>query len=351
MVLTADCVPIAIAGGGAVAMLHAGWRGLAAGVVAEGVGAVRELGASGPLSAAIGPGAGPCCYEVGEDVHAAFAEYGADARRGFNLDMKAVARIQLRARRCCQRGRRRAVHDLLGSEPVLLAPQGSRDHRAPGGDRVVDLIRGLRPERVRANLERVREEIASTGRAVDEVEILAAVKYVPVEELGALADGGVKLVGENRAQDLIAKADAYPGRFTWDFIGHLQSRKVRQILPHVRYIHSVASDSVLTQLERHAPAETEILIEVNVSGEPGKSGIEPPQLGAFIERCSVTVVGLMTMPPLASAPDDSRPYFAALRELAERHKLVQLSMGTSQDYLVAVQEGATIVRLGTGLFT
>ena len=216
---------------------------------------------------------------------------------------------------------------------------------------MVDLIRGLRPERVRANLERVREEIASTGRAVDEVEVLAAVKYVPLEELGALADGGVKLVGENRAQELIAKADTYPGRFTWDFIGHLQSRKVRQILPYVRYIHSVASDSVLAQLERHAPAETEILIEVNVSGEPGKSGIEPPQLDAFIKRCPVTVVGLMTMPPLASAPEDSRPYFAALRELAGRHSLVQLSMGTSQDYLVAVQEGATIVRLGTSLFT
>jgi PLP dependent protein len=215
---------------------------------------------------------------------------------------------------------------------------------------VVDLIRGLRAERVRANLERVRAQIASVagGR---EVEVLAAVKYVPVEELGALADGGITLVGENRAQDLIAKADAHPGRFTWDFIGHLQSRKVKQVLPYVRYIHSVASDSVLAQLERHAPRETEIMLEVNISGEPEKTGIAPAELDAFLERCPVRVVGLMTMPPLASNAEESRPYFAALRELAERRELPHLSMGTSQDYLVAVDEGATIVRLGTSLFT
>jgi len=215
---------------------------------------------------------------------------------------------------------------------------------------VVDLIHGLRPERVQANLERVRAEIAAAGRA-GQVEVLAAVKYVPVQELEALAQGGVTLVGENRAQDLVAKADAYPGRFTWDFIGHLQSRKVRQILPYVRYIHSVASDSVLLRLERHAPPETEVMIEINISGEPGKSGIAPAELEAFIERCPVTVVGLMTMPPLASRAEESRPYFAALRALAERHGLRELSMGTSQDYLVAVQEGATIVRLGTSLYT
>jgi len=215
---------------------------------------------------------------------------------------------------------------------------------------MVELIRDLRPERVRANLERVREQIAATGRNPAEVEILAAVKYVPVEELGVLAEAGVDLLGENRAQELEAKSDAYPGRFTWDFIGHVQSRKVRQILPYVRYIHSVASDSVLAQLGRHAKPETEILVEVNVAGEAGKSGIAPDELGQFLERCPVTVVGLMTMPPLAAQPEASRPHFASLRELAGRHGLEQLSMGTSQDYLVAVEEGATIVRLGTSLF-
>jgi PLP dependent protein len=215
---------------------------------------------------------------------------------------------------------------------------------------VVDLIRGLSAGRVRANVERVLGEIAATGRDPGEVQILAAVKYVPVEELGVLADAGIELLGENRAQDLAVKAQAYPGRFTWDFIGHLQSRKVRQVLEYVRYIHSVASDSVLAQLERHARPDTEILVEVNIAGEAGKSGIDPAQLSSFLERCPVSVIGLMTMPPLAPKAEDSRPYFAALRELAGRHGLHQLSMGTSQDYVVAVEEGATIVRLGTSLY-
>jgi PLP dependent protein len=215
---------------------------------------------------------------------------------------------------------------------------------------VVELITGLRAEDVRENLERVRSQIAETGRDPGEVQILAAVKYVPVEELGVLADAGIVLVGENRAQDLVAKADAYPGAFTWDFIGHLQSRKVRQVLPYVRYIETVASESALEQLGRHGTADTEILIEVNVAGEAGKSGIAPSDLPEYLERSPVKVVGLMTMPPLAPSPQDSRPHFAALRELATEHGLSQLSMGTSQDYLIAVQEGATIVRLGTSLY-
>jgi PLP dependent protein len=215
---------------------------------------------------------------------------------------------------------------------------------------VVDLIHGLRADVVRANLERVRGQIESAGRDPEQVEVLAAIKYVPVEELAELAAAGVRLVGENRAQDLVAKSAALGDAFTWDFIGHLQSRKVRDILGRVRYIHSVASDSVLAQLARHGTKRTQVMIEVNVAGEAGKSGIAPPELGDFIERCPVSVVGLMTMPPLARRPEDNRPHFAALRELAERHGLAQLSMGTSQDYVVALQEGATIVRLGTALY-
>jgi PLP dependent protein len=215
---------------------------------------------------------------------------------------------------------------------------------------MVELIRGLDPERVRGNLERVRAEIAGIGGGSADVQILAAVKYVPADELGVLAEAGVTLVGENRAQDLVRKAEAWPGRFTWDFIGQLQSRKVRQLLPHVRYIQSVASNSVLSQLERHASPDTEVLIEVNLAGEQSKSGISPEELPSFLERSPVRVAGLMTMPPLAESPEDNRPYFAALRELCERHDLRELSMGTSQDYLVAVQEGATIVRLGTTLY-
>jgi len=215
---------------------------------------------------------------------------------------------------------------------------------------VVELITGLRAEEVGANLERVRSEIAHAGRDPAEVQILAAVKYVPVEELEVLAEAGLELLGENRAQDLVAKAEAHPGRFTWDFIGQLQSRKVKQVLPHVRYIQTVASDSALGQLGRHGTPSTEVLVEVNVAGESGKSGIAPAELPGFLERCPVRVVGLMTMPPLAEDAEASRPYFAALRELAGELGLEHLSMGTSQDYRVAVQEGATIVRLGTSLY-
>ncbi|HEX3689825.1 MAG TPA: YggS family pyridoxal phosphate-dependent enzyme [Solirubrobacteraceae bacterium] len=215
---------------------------------------------------------------------------------------------------------------------------------------MVELIHGLRAEVVARNLARAREAIAAAGRDPGEVEILAAVKYLPAEELEALADGGVTVAGENRAQELVAKTAAAPGRFTWDFIGQLQSRKVKEVLPHVRYIHSVASDSALAQLARHGGPDTRVLIEVNMAGETGKSGVAADELPAFLERCPVSVVGLMTMPPFTDDPEQSRPHFAALRRLAEAHGLPQLSMGTSQDYVVAAQEGATIVRLGTSLF-
>jgi uncharacterized pyridoxal phosphate-containing UPF0001 family protein len=177
------------------------------------------------------------------------------------------------------------------------------------------------------------------------------VKYLPVEGLTALAEGGVTVVGENRAQDLEAKVAAHGDAFTWDFIGHVQSRKVKQIAPLVRLIHSVCTDSVLEQLRKHAPPGLRVLVEVNVAGEAGKDGVAPDALDAFIERCPVPVAGLMTMPPLAHAPEDSRRWFAALRELAAARGLRELSMGTTQDYEVAVEEGATIVRIGTRLIS
>jgi PLP dependent protein len=209
---------------------------------------------------------------------------------------------------------------------------------------VAQLIHGLDARRVADNLARARDEVG------DGVQILAAVKYVPLEELDVLAEAGVSVVGENRAQDLEAKAAAHP-ELTWDFIGHLQSRKVKQVLPLVRWIHSVASDSALKELAKHGDDSTEVLVEVNVAREEGKSGVMPDHLDAFLERCPVRVVGLMTMPPLAQRPEDSRRWFAALAELAGARGLRELSMGTSQDYLVAAQEGATIVRLGTTLYT
>jgi PLP dependent protein len=205
------------------------------------------------------------------------------------------------------------------------------------------LVHGIDPGKVAANLERVREA------AGDRVEILAAAKYVPLEEMGALAEAGVRLVGENRQQDLAAKHERWGADFEWDFIGNLQSRKVKQVLPLVRLIHSVATDSVLEQLGRHGGPETEVLVEVNVAGEAGKAGIEPEALAGFIERCPVRVAGLMTMPPFSQDAEASRPHFARLARLASEHGLERLSMGTSQDWRVAVEEGATIIRLGTAL--
>lgn len=206
------------------------------------------------------------------------------------------------------------------------------------------LIHGLEPARIAANLERVREA------AGERVEILAATKYVPLEEMGALAEAGVALVGENRLQDLAAKRERWGEAFEWDFIGNLQSRKVRRLLPLCRLIHSVATDSALEQLGRHGGPDAEVLVEVNVAGDEGKGGVAPAELGAFIARCPVRVSGLMTMPPFSADPEASRPHFARLAELAAEHGLGRLSMGTSQDWRVAVEEGATIVRLGTALY-
>ena len=209
------------------------------------------------------------------------------------------------------------------------------------------LITGLDAARIAANLREVQDEVGPA------VSVLAATKYVPLEEIGTLAEAGITLAGENRAQDLVAKQERHP-ELTWDFIGQLQSRKVRQIVHHVRCIHSVASDSALEQLARHGTPQTRILVEVNVAEEPGKAGVLPRDLDAFLDRAAAgpcPVTGLMTMPPLAREPDDSRRWFAALRELAHARGLEELSMGTTQDYAVAAREGATIVRIGSRLYT
>lgn len=206
----------------------------------------------------------------------------------------------------------------------------------------------LAPKRIAENLASVRERIAATGRDPATVEICAAIKYVEAAELPALAEGGIEVVGENRAQELVAKHAEHGDRFAWDFFGALQSRKVRDVAPLVRLLHSLASESALQMLAIH-PAR-EVLVQVNVAGEEGKAGIAPAGLADFIERCPVPVGGLMTMPPLTERPEDSRRHFAALAELAAGHGLTRLSMGTTQDFDVAVAEGATIVRLGSILY-
>jgi PLP dependent protein len=192
-------------------------------------------------------------------------------------------------------------------------------------------------ETIRANLERIRAEIGP------DVTIVAATKYVPLEEMRALADAGVEVVGENRAQDLLAKHGAYGDVFRWHFIGHLQSRKAKVVNETCELVHSLASESAARRLA--VPA----LVEVNLAAEQSKSGIAPEDLGRFLGLYE-DVRGLMTMPPATDDPESSRPYFRRLRELAAEHGLQELSMGTSQDYLVAVEEGATIVRLGTILY-
>lgn len=206
----------------------------------------------------------------------------------------------------------------------------------------------LDPDRVRANLERVRERIAAAGADPATIELCAATKYVSSDDLPALAEAGVELVGENRAQDLLEKRDRHRDLFEWDFIGTLQSRKVRDVAPAVRLIHSLASESALRRLEQHPVGAA--LLQVNVAGEAGKGGIAPEEIARFLDAAPVPIVGLMTMPPLTNDPERSRPQFARLAELAAEHGLERLSMGTTQDFEVAVSEGATIVRLGGVLY-
>ena len=195
-------------------------------------------------------------------------------------------------------------------------------------------------ERIRSAYERARAEVAPAT-------VVVATKYVSVDDLAALAGAGVEIVGENRAQDLQAKHARYGERFRWHFIGHLQSRKANVVSALCELVHSLSSFSAAKRLS--VPA----LVEVNLSGEATKSGIPPADLPRFlaeVRELGVEVRGLMTMPPLTDDPETSRPYFRRLRELAGEHGLPELSMGTSQDYGVAVEEGATFVRLGSAVF-
>jgi pyridoxal phosphate enzyme (YggS family) len=199
----------------------------------------------------------------------------------------------------------------------------------------------LSADQIAANYARIREEVGP------DVTVVAATKYVSADEMTLLAEAGVEVVGENRLQDLAAKHERYGERFRWHFIGHLQSRKARDVSELCELCHSLASLSAARRLA--IPA----LVEVNLGGEETKSGVAPAELPGFlaaVQELGVEVHGLMTMPPLADDPEASRPYFRRLRELAAEHGLEQLSMGTSQDYRVAAEEGATLVRVGSVLY-
>ena len=233
----------------------------------------------------------------------AFTDHATVVRRGRNLDLKAIARAPAAARGRGDGARRRAVHDLLGDRAVLLTSPRPRRHRAPGGSGVVELITGLRAEHVRANLERVRDGDRRHGTGPGtRCRSSRRSSTCRSGELGVLAEAGIELVGENRAQDLRRQGGGDPGAFTWDFIGHLQSRKVRQVLPHVRYIHSVASDSVLEQLGATARRRPRCWSRSTWPARRVRAGSSRTELPGFLERCPVTVVGLMTMPPLAQRP-------------------------------------------------
>ena len=195
----------------------------------------------------------------------------------------------------------------------------------------------MSPDELRETYEHVRAEVGP------DVTIVAATKYVPLEDMAVLAEAGIPVVGENRAQDLERKHAVYGDAFRWHFVGHLQSNKAKVVNGICELVHSLASESAAARLS--VPA----LIEVNLSGEDTKSGVFPERIGDLV-RVYPDVRGLMTMPPETDDPEASRPYFRRLRELANKHGLAELSMGTSQDYRVAVEEGATLIRLGSVLF-
>ena len=214
---------------------------------------------------------------------------------------------------------------------------------------------------VAATQQQIAEACARVGRDPAGVEIVAAVKYLAVEDLPLLHAAGIRRVGENRTDQLIAKQDAHGELFTWDFIGHLQSRKVKEIIGRISLIHSLFTESTADQLQTRSLEPQDVLIEVNVAADPDKDGVAPADLDALLERLAgqsnIRVHGLMTMPAFATDPEGSRPAFRALRELAEQaserwvgvHQFAQLSMGTSQDFPIAVEEGATLVRAGSVL--
>jgi len=221
-------------------------------------------------------------------------------------------------------------------------------------------------EQVRQRFTEVRERVdqaaRDAGRTPGEVEILVATKYVAADDMSVLAEAGIALVGENRAQDLAAKHERFAGDFTFDFIGHLQSRKVKVVLPLVRLIHSVSTTSVVEELQGRAQNPVNVLLEVNIAGEESKAGVAVAEADRFLDEVAacdkVSFTGLMCMPPLFADPELAAPYFAQARQFAAdlstrwagRYTFAELSMGTSVDYQVAVREGATIVRVGSVLF-
>src|SRR5215207_1713354 len=284
-------------------------------------------GRSTPLSA---PGSGPAAMRWGR--RSLLPSESATARRC------STAGISTCTRRPRRRSTRRAARASSGSRCAPRATRTSSSHTAatdPGRAGRGSLLASA--EDVRARYEQLREEVGPG------VTVVAATKYVSLEDMAVLAEAGVEVVGENRAQDLERKHAVYGAAFRWHFIGHLQSNKAKVVNGICELVHSLGSESAAARLT--VPA----LVEVNLSGEASKSGVSPEQLPGLL-RAYGDVRGLMTMPPAAPDPEDSRPFFRRLRALAAEHDLTELSMGTSQDYRVAAEEGATLVRVGSVLY-
>ena len=328
--------------------------------------AVRALGRPERLGAAVGPGVGPCCYPVSAEVRETFASsFGEEVVRPPAVDLAAAARAALVAAGLAPS----AVQVVeacteLRAGALLLVPARRERLRPPGGGGVGDGLM-IRHERLRAVLAEVREELDAaagvSGRPAGSVQLVLAGKYIAADETPTLIEAGVEVVGENTLQDLQARRALAGGRLTFDFIGKLQRRKVKHVMPAVRLLHSLDSEDLAAEIARRVEGPTRVLVEVNVAEEENKGGIVPARIGAFVEDVSVhpdlVIGGLMAMPPQHADAELSRPYFAAVRRQAEdlasqwsgRHDFADLSMGTSQDYVVAAEEGATMVRVGRGL--
>ena len=304
-----------------------GWRGLLAGVVPAAVAALR----SRHVAAAVGPGIGSCCYDVGEEV-------AGPVRRAYGPAWCATAGSTYPGRSSGRSAAPAASASTVSTSARRAIPSGTSRTGATRGEPGVRGRSPTSPEEVRERYERVQADVGPG------VTVVAATKYVPLGEMGVLAEAGIPVVGENRAQDLTEKHEAFGDAFRWHFIGHLQSRKAGTVNATCALVHSLDSESAARRVE--IPA----LVQVNLAGEQTKSGIPPEALEQFLSTSPAAVVGLSTMPPLADDPEASRPYFRRLRALAETYGLAQLSMGTTQDYLVAAQEGATLVRVGAALF-
>ncbi len=362
-VLSADCVPVALSCEGAAGVAHAGWKGLTGGAVEEAVAEMRRIGGR-RVRALIGPCVHPRRYAFGAaDLERVADRLGARVvgrtdQGGAALDLPAAARVVLSPRRR-RGGRCRRCRDLHRRvDGVLLSPARRGDRKAGDDRRAATVIPGGGPAEAAERLAEVRERIAAAaaraGRSPSEVALVAVSKTVEVPRIREVIAAGQRDLGENRAQELLGKAaeiaaSATDPDPTWHFVGRLQRNKVKALAPRVACWHSIDRPELVVLLARHAPGAC-VYVEVNLGDEPQKGGCTPEAAAGLVEELTgagIVVEGLMTVPPAGGEP---RRYFGRLRDLAEGLGLRGLSMGMSGDFETAVEEGATVVRVGSAIF-